>query len=225
MTTVSFSSDWGYYIDPNTFDFVELTGTVPVDAIVITKEWEEDGERRFVLNEYHLAKSSGVQKLDSKRDANPLLAEQIFEFMKKQGKFPPGSKHTKTFKNGNVEIEYTGSEYDVFKVKLTPKMIGGNVEDFIDNLGKAAKKRFTATDTWKVQMPTRSAGCKSCNGKVTKGQLRIGEPYRYEGHLAYKYHHLDCISDKIWGIAEDKIEGFDILSDENKKKVKEALWE
>jgi len=74
-------------------------------------------------------------------------------------------------------------------------------------------------------------GPKPCNGtKLEKGTFRLGVVSDFRGHPTTSYRHYGCITKKVWqnmkGVYSnvEDIEGFDVLTEGDKAKVRTA-WE
>lgn len=224
---IEFSHDWAYYITPETFDMNKVTGKVPVGSIVLTKKQETlDNDIKITNTDYAIAKKGGVVDLADKRAASKILATQLVEYMRSHNAYPHGTSFDKAFKNRNVDVLYKASDYDKFKIRLTPDLVGGDPEEFLMNLNTAGKKKFSTQDDWKIE-PAKSSRstCKTCGHKIEKDLLRLGEPNYFQEHLNYKWHHFDCIADDIWGIPEEKLSGYGSLGDAEKVKVRKAIWD
>ncbi len=127
----------------------------------------------------------------------------------------------KVFANGNVDLAYNPSDYDKFTIRLTPAIVGGNVEDFLDALDKF-KEEAKAADVWKVE-PAKSSRstCKTCREKIEKDTLRLGEPGMFDDHVTYKWHHLSCMSHQLRWMDLDAFDGYSELSDEQKGQLQD----
>ena len=223
---IVFSHDWAYYISPETFDMNKVAGKVPVGSIVLKKQKETlDTGMTIVNTDYLIAKDNDVVDLEDKRSANKILAKLLIEYMRKHNAYPPGTTLDKAFKNGNVDVLYKASDYDKFKIRLTPTDVGSDPEEFLMNLSKAGRKKFLPEEDWKIE-PAKSSRstCKTCGHKIEKDHLRLGEPTYFQDHLNYKWHHFDCIADDIWGIPDGNLSGYSSLETEMKEKVDKALW-
>ena len=227
MDYIEFDSDWGYYVDPETFDLPRVRGEVPIGSVVLTKERETlDTGITVVVTNYWIAKDGGLKELDGKREASEILAKQMLQFMKSNGSYPPGVEKKKEYSNGNVDLEYVASDYDKFTIKMTSELVGGNVLDFLDTLEDAGRRKFNPTDSWRIETAKSSrASCRTCGAKIEKGKLRFGEPSYFQDHLSWKWHHFECISDELWGIPKEKLEGYEDLGNQEKAEVKKSLWE
>ncbi|MFW9888127.1 MAG: PARP-type zinc finger-containing protein [Candidatus Thorarchaeota archaeon] len=224
---IQYDADWAYYVDPETFEMPKARSKVPIESIVLEKRRETiDTGMTVVVTTYKLTRDEGLVALEGKKEASALLTKQLLDFMRKRGTFAPGTSIKKTYNNRNVDIQYIGSDYDKFILRFTPAIVGGDPEEFLMTLGEPGRLKFNPEDAWKIEPATSGrASCKTCNGTIPKGSLRIGEPTYFQDHLNYKWHHFDCISDDIWGIPEEKLSGYASLSAEHKTTVKEKLWE
>ena len=223
---VTFDHDWAYYIDMNAFDMHKLQGKAPVGSIILTKEKEDlDTGITVTVTKYFLAKKSGVESLDGKKEASVLLAESMLKKMRETSQMISGVSVKKEYANGNVDLLYVASDYDKFTLKIKKEMTKSPPIDFFDSLGKATRKRFNPSDEWKAERAKSSrAACRTCRGKIGKDEVRIGEPSYFDDHKSYKWHHLNCIKDEIWGIPESMLEGYGALDQDAKEILKKALW-
>lgn len=224
---IEYEADWGYYIDPETFEMSNIRGKVPVGAVVLTKKRETiDTGITVVVTKYAIAREDGIMELEDKRRASEILAEQMLEHMRSKNEYPSGAQTKKEYANGNVDMEFVASDYDKFTIKLTSKLMGGNVSDFLATLEAPSRRKFNPVDNWCIERAKSSrAKCRTCGANIEKDTLRFGEPSFYEDHLSWKWHHFTCVNDELWGLPKEKLEGYNDLDDEEKTKVREALWE
>jgi len=222
---IDYTVDWGYWINPDTFRMPRVKKSVRVGAIVLSKEKESlDTGQIIIATYYGLAKSSGVEENIGKKRASVILVKQMLDYMKAKGSFPDKVSINKIFKNGTVDLAYHPSDYDKFTLRFTPAVVGGNVEDFLDDLIPHTESDDPAQEPWKVEVsPSGRAGCRTCRQSIAKGLLRLGEPSFFDGHVSYKWHHLDCASRRISWHPVEKLKGYDELSDEEKIVLKEKI--
>jgi len=224
---IEFRHGWAYYITPETFEMNKVTGKVPVGSIVLTKKQETLDTGVTITNtDYAIAKSDSVVDLSDKRAASNILAQQLVEYMRNHNEYPHGTSFDKAFKNRNVDVLYKASDYDKFKIRLTPELVGSDPEEFLMSLNSAGKRKFNPQDEWKIE-PAKSnrSKCKTCGHNIEQGLLRLGEPTYFQDHLNYKWHHFECIADDIWGIPEDKLSGYSNLDADGKDKVRKVMWD
>ena len=224
---IEFSHDWAYYITPDTFDMTKIRTKVPVGSIVLVKEQEVLDTGVTITNtDYKIAKDGRIVDLEDKRAASKILAKLFVDYMKKHNEYPANSSFDKAFKNGNVDVLFRASDYDKFKIRLTPELVGSDPEEFLMNLNKASRKKFLPDEDWKIE-PAKSsrATCKTCGQKIEKDHLRLGEPSYFQDHLTYKWHHFICKADEVWGIPEGNLDGYASLSSQQKDEVTKGLWE
>ena len=62
---------------------------------------------------------------------------------------------------------------------------------------------------------------RTCDSNIEKGTVRLGEPHYYENHLNYRWHHEDCVF--FQRLEKENIKGFDLLEDEDRKRIEEKL--
>jgi hypothetical protein len=210
---VEFDAKWAYWINPKTLRFSRVKKQVQVDSIVLTKNQETtDDGRVFVVTTFGITKNEGVIRIN-KDKASIILTQQVIDYMKQRSEWPPFTTIKEVYKNGNVDLSYTPSEFDKFILKVTEQLIGTNVQGFLSSL----KEVVDPDSSWIVELARSDrAICRTCNNKIGGGQLRFGEPYLYENKLSYKWHHPDCVSKRIITLLLSKIEGYEDLSKEQK---------
>lgn len=219
--------DWAYFIPGSTLEMQRVKRRVPVGALILEKEKEEDEEtgQSWISTYYAVAGESGIRRLPGKTQATEYVTKLLLQFMKERGKMAPNTRIEKIYKNGNAKLKYSPSQYDDFSVRLTPQKLGANVERFLQKLGQQPETKFTPSEVWKIE-PAKSSRskCRTCQGKIDKGGLRLGEPGYYQDHLTYKWHHFDCKADVIWGIPKDMLDGFEDLEEGAQERVEERIW-
>lgn len=219
---LDYTSDWGYWINPDTFFTPRIKKAIRVGAVFFEKsrEFVEDLGREIIMTTYGIARSHGIEELD-KRDASKILAKQMYEYMRSKKSYPPKTSVKKVFSNGNVDLGYEPSEYDKFIIRFTPQLVGGDVEDFLDALD--AYQEVSTNDTpWKVE-PAKSsrAICKTCNQKIDKDTLRLGEPTFFDEHVTYRWHHLSCQTFQLRWMDFQALEGYSDLTDAQKRELED----
>ena len=221
---LEYTHDWGYWINPDTFRTPRIKKSVRVGAVVFLKGRETlDDGRSIIVTTYGVADESGIKEM-GKKEASTVLASQILEFMHAHKMYPPNTEMKKSYANGNVDLEYSPTEYDTFTIRFTPDMIGENVEDFLYDLESFSEDSSETTEAWKVE-PAKSSRsiCKTCSKAIQKDELRLGEPSLYEGHVSYRWHHLKCAAQMIKGVMLDRLEGYESLTKEQKKSLQDAV--
>jgi hypothetical protein len=221
---LEYTSDWGYWINPDTFFTPRIKKSIRVGAIFFekSKEFVADIGREIIVTTYGVARSHGPEEMD-KRDVSKVLAKQMYDYMQSKNMYPPKTSVKKIFSNGNVDLAYNPSEYDKFTIRLTPALVGGDVEDFLDSLDEFQEKQTAESDLiWKIE-PAKSsrATCKTCGTKISKDTLRLGEPGLYEDHVTYRWHHLTCQTNLLRWMDPETLDGYSELTDTQKAQVQE----
>jgi hypothetical protein len=224
---VTYNHDWAYYIETESFDMHKLQGKAPVGSIILTKEKEDlDTGMTVTVTKYFIAKKGGVEPLGGKKEASQVIADLMLAKMRKSGKMISGVSVKKEYANGNVDLLFVASDYDKFTLKIKKDMTKSPPIDFLESLDKAGKKKFSPSDEWKAERAKSGrASCRTCGARIAKDEVRIGEPSYFQDHKSYKWHHLKCIKDNIWGIPENMLEGYGALDSDAKDILKKALWE
>lgn len=77
------------------------------------------------------------------------------------------------------------------------------------------------TDDWCVEAAKSGrAKCRTCSEKIAAGDLRLGEKTEYEGHVSYRWHHLECAIEQICDLA--RIKGYAELTQEQRASLEPA---
>lgn len=217
---ISYEADWAYWIDSKTFELVRLKKTIPLGSIVLTKiRGKTEEGLKYVETEYGIAEQSGVRDI-SKREASKILAILALENMRRSKQWPPDMTIKDSFKDGDMEILFSPSEYDSFILKFTTELVKQRPSDFLEKLKPSKKEPEHA---WKVE--TAKSGrskCRTCGKIIEEGLFRIGEPYLYEDHLSYRWHHLKCIAPMLYTPLE-KLEGYRMLQPDEKIRLRKLL--
>jgi hypothetical protein len=211
---IKYDAKWAYWINPKTLRLSRLKTQVPIESIVLTKTHElSDDGRVFIVTIYGVATDEGVIRINKDKASN-ILAQQVIKYMKKKNTWPPFTSIKEVYKNGNVDVSYTPSEYDKFILKFTKQLVGADAQEYLTSL-----KRDESTGlTWIVE-PAKSsrAVCRTCTNKIDTGQLRLGEPYMYEDKVSYKWHHPNCVARRVITLLLSELEGYEELSKAQKE--------
>ena len=217
---MNYEVEWAYWLDINTFELIRLKMAIPLGSVVLTKiRGTTEKGVKFVETEYGIAEQSGVRDI-SKKEASKILANQALEYMKRSKQWPPNMTIKDSFKDGDIEILFAPSEYDSFNLKFTSELVNQKPIEFLHKL-KPSKKEPELV--WKVE--TAKSGrskCRTCGKIIEEGLFRIGEPYFFEDHLSYRWHHPKCIAPMLYTPFE-KLEGFRLLKPDEKIRLKKLL--
>ncbi|TFG33306.1 hypothetical protein EU527_08380 [Candidatus Thorarchaeota archaeon] len=219
---IEYASDWGYWVNPDTFRTPRIKKSVRVGSVLYTKQRETlDTGQQIIATTYGVAYEDGVRVMD-KREVSKILAKQMLDYMHTKKMYPPNTKIKKSYANGSVDLEYAPSEYDSFLVRLTPELVNGNVDDFLYDLDDFREDAVDASDEkWKIEAAKSGrASCRTCDTLIAKGELRLGEPSLFEGHVSYRWHHLNCMIRILQGMDLNLLEGYDTLSEEQRVELK-----
>ena len=162
---------------------------------------------------------SGVKEI-SKKEASKILAKQAVEYMKQHKRWPPAMTIEDSFKDSGIEILFAPSEYDSFHLKFNRELLGQKPQEFLENLKSSEKESDLA---WKVE--TAKSGrskCRTCNEVIEEGRFRIGEPYLYDKHVSYRWHHPKCIAPMLY-VPPEKLDGYRLLQPDEKKRLQKIL--
>jgi hypothetical protein len=221
---LEYSHDWGYWINPDSFYTPRIKKSIRVGVVVFLKERETlDDGRTIIATTYGVARESGIKEM-GKKEVSQILTSQMLTYMQKNKMYPPKTKLKKVFTNGNVDLDYSPTDYDSFTLRLTPAQVGGNVEDFLYSLDKFTEKETEVPAVWKIE-PAKSSRstCRTCSQKIEKHELRLGEPFLYDGHVSYGWHHLKCAARLLKGVSPNSLDGYEGLTESQKIELQEYL--
>lgn len=191
-----------------------------VNGIVIKTEFvpNEATGRMFPQKTYfYFEKNLDLESNEkiTKRNATELLLDPLVNYLKDQQLRPKRVEFIEKSKTkvGNVKYEIKFSQYDSFNFTFTPEIFDTeDVSLYINNIPLDPEDLDKPTEgetPWKVEYAKSSrAKCRTCSEKIEKGDLRIGEPSFYDGHVSYRWHHKHCILD-LKGKLIDGIENLD----------------
>ena len=217
---VNYEVDWAYWIDAKTFKLNRVKKAVPIGSVVLTKtRGVTETSVKYVETDHGIADHSGVRDI-SKKEASKILANQALEYMKQNKRWPPNMTINDSFKDGDTEIHFTASEFDSFNLKFTSELVKMKPIEF---LGKLKPSEKEPEYVWKVE--TAKSGrskCRTCGKIIEEGLFRIGEPYIYDGHLSYRWHHPKCVASMLYTPLE-KLDGFRMLKADEKIRLRKLL--
>jgi len=221
---LDYTTDWGYWINPDTFRTPRVKSSVRVGAVVFLKGRETlDDGRQIIVTTYGVASKSGIKEM-GKKEASAVLAVQMLEFMRNRKMYPPKTEIKKSYSNGSVDLAYSPTDYDSFTIRLTPGMVGSNVEDFLYSLDSFREEVPEDAAAWRIE-PAKSSRstCRTCSQTIQKDELRLGEPSFFDSHVSYGWHHLKCAAHMIKGTRLDSLEGYEDLSKEQKEELQDLV--
>ncbi len=222
---IDYSTDWGYWINPDTFRTPRIKKSIRVGAVFYTKQRETlDTGQQIVTTTYGFAAENGTKEMD-KREVSQILATQMLEYMRTKNMYPPNTKIKKSYANGNVDLDFSPSDYDSFVIRLTPELVEGDVEDFLYSLDDFKDTVSDASEErWKIEAAKSGrSSCRTCGGLIPKEELRLGEPTVYEGHVSYRWHHLKCQVQILDGVDMKSLEGYDELTQKQRDELHRLL--
>lgn len=222
---IEYSSDWGYWINPETFRTPRIKKSVRVGAVLYTKQRETlDTGQQIIATTYAVAFEDGVKVME-KREVSKILANQILDYMRTKKMYPPNTIIKNVYSNGNVDLDFTPSEYDSFVIRFTPELVRSNVEDFLYALEDFKEESLDSSDErWKIETAKSGrSSCRTCEKPIAKNELRLGEPTLYEGHVSYRWHHLRCQSRILDGVDLKTLNGYDELTEDQREELRQSL--
>ncbi len=132
--------NWWNHIYSSNFGFLtkvaDLQDHEAKDGDILIHKEVKSGDR-FPSVIYHLISGGKTEQVPNKTVKEALI-KKLLEFVRKNKKFPHSCSLAKTFKNGNVQINYKPTQHDSFALKIVPKTHGqDNLEEFFKDLEEA----------------------------------------------------------------------------------------
>ncbi|MBY9000361.1 MAG: hypothetical protein KGD64_05570 [Candidatus Heimdallarchaeota archaeon] len=219
---------WGFYINPASFQIFAIKEVVPEKSFVLIKnrEFLQEINRTIIRNTYGIVKNEKLEKMD-KKDISELISEACAKYILKHHDLPPSCKVSSDLRYTKPAVLalYVGN-YDVFHLKITVDYLNGkNPKEVLDPIiAKGPKSIFIAKkeERWKVEYAkSGQAECRKCETKIEKNAVRLGEPSYYQEHLTFKWFHENCIDWTKFKI--DQIAGLEVLKDSDKSRIQKKL--
>ena len=216
--------EWGYYVDAETFHISNIKDDIPDGSLVIIKEKEyiEDISRTVIQTIYGIVSKDEFRPLN-KKDISSLMSEACARYILTSDTFPPKVKIEKDLKEDKpAQLAFILSNYDTFHLKISSKLLEGkNPYELISEIVKHDIDKMTLKDKeeiWLIEYAKSSRSkCRSCSSKIEKDTVRVGEPYYYEDHLNYKWHHEKCVFWKT--IDKNQVTGIDELEEDDRERI------
>ena len=225
---LSSEDEWGYFIDPDSFQIVEIYDEIPDGSFVVIKEREylDDIDRTVIQSNYGIVDGKKFQPMN-KREISKLMSMACAKYILDFDKLPPKVMVEKQLQiNKPAQLAFIMTNYDTFHLKLDKDALeGGNPFEIVNSILENQTFKPTIYDRdekWKVEYAKSSRSkCRTCGSNIEKGAVRVGEPHYYEMHLNYKWHHEGCIF--FQRLEKENIKGLDKLEDEDRKRIEEKL--
>ena len=217
-------NEWGYFIDPETFAINPIEEEIPHGSFVIIKEREyiEDIDRTVIQTTYGIVEEKKFQPLN-KRELSSAMSIACANYILNNKTLPPKVKLEKELvEDKPAQLAFLMSNYDVFHLKISSKILSGNDPfNLINDIIQSESSKLTLDDReeiWKVEYAKSSRStCRTCNIKIEKDKVRIGEPHYFGEHLNYRWHHEECF---FWSkLSLDMLDGLDDLGKEDRKRI------
>ena len=217
-------NEWGFFIDPLTFKIINIEEDIPSGSFVVIKEREyiEDIDRTVIQTTYGLVDKNKFQPMN-KRELSTYMSKACADFILSNSTFPPKIKLEKELVEGKpVHLAFLMSNHDTFHLKITDKLLEN--KDPVGIVSEIVEKEtskltlYDKEEIWKVEYAKSSRStCRTCGIKIEKDKVRVGEPYYYEEHLSYRWHHEGCV---FWNTLNLKnIQGLENLDSEDHDRI------
>ncbi|MHA1199096.1 MAG: PARP-type zinc finger-containing protein [Candidatus Heimdallarchaeaceae archaeon] len=220
--------EWGYFVDPQSFQIVEIIDEIPDGFFVVLKEREyiEDIDRTVIQSSYGIVEGKKYQPLN-KREISKLMSKACADYILNSNRLPPKIMVEKELQPDKpAKLAFIMTNYDTFHLLLDKSLLdGSNPLEIINSILENETFKPTMYDReekWKVEYAKSSRSkCKSCDSKIEKDTIRVGEPYFFENYLNYRWNHEKCI---FWQrLDKEQIKGFDQLSEDDRERIEKLL--
>ncbi len=221
-------NEWGHFIDPHSFQIVEIIDEVPLGSFVVIKEREfiEDIDRTVIQTIYGIVEEKKFQPMN-KRELSKLMSKACGKYILDFNQLPPKVMVKKKLQiDKPAQLAFIMSNRDTFHLKLDKDDLdGGNPYEIINSIIENQDFKSTMYDReekWKIEYAKSSRSkCRTCSSNIEKDTVRLGEPHYFEEHLNYRWHHEDCVF--FQRMDKENIKGLDTLNDEDRKRIEEKL--
>ncbi|MCG3260037.1 MAG: hypothetical protein H7644_09835 [Candidatus Heimdallarchaeota archaeon] len=221
-------NEWGHFIDPDSFQIVEITDEVPDKSFVVFKEREyiDDIDRTVIQTTYGIIDGNKLQTMN-KRELSKLMSKACAKYIIDFEKLPPKIMvEKKLIIDKPAQLAFILSNRDTFHLKIDKTALeGGNPYEVINSIMENQDFKLTMYDRdekWKIEYAKSSrAKCRKCGLNIEKDTVRIGEPHYFEDHLNYRWHHEKCIF--LQRFEKKNIKGLDLLEEKDRKRIEEIL--
>ena len=149
--------EWGHFIDPLSFQVVEIYDEIPDGFYIVIKEREylEDLGRTVIQTTYGVIQGKKLQPMN-KREISKLMSKSCGDYILKRKQLPPKVMVEKELiSNKNAQLAFIMSNYDTFHLKITKEVLeGGNPFEIINSI--IENETFKPTmydreDKWKIE--------------------------------------------------------------------------
>ncbi len=223
-------NEWGYFIDPQSFQVVEIIDEIPDGSFVVIKEREyiDDIDRTVIQTSYGIVEGKKYQPLN-KRELTKIMSTACTDYILSSNRLPPKILVEKELKQDkSAQLAFIMTNYDTFHLRIDKNSLGGlNPAELINSI--IEKETFKPTlydreEKWKIEYAKSGRSkCNSCGAAIEKDSIRVGEPYFFETYLNYRWNHEKCI---FWQrLEKDDIKGLDLLDDSDKVRIEKLLDE
>ncbi|MHA1828831.1 MAG: PARP-type zinc finger-containing protein [Candidatus Heimdallarchaeaceae archaeon] len=215
--------EWGYFISPQTFHVHTIKDEIPEESFVLIKEKEynEEIDRIIIQTTYGIVNNNKFTPYN-KREISKIMSKVCGKYILNNNSLPPKMRLEKELREKKpVYLAFQVTNYDTFHLKITNEHLSNMdpVEIFKGLLENESAKLTTyqQEDNWLIEYAkSNRSRCRSCGIKIEKGSIRIGEPYYFEDHLNYKWHHEKCV---FWKSLDKNNLLFNELKKEDKKRI------
>ncbi len=218
-------TEWGHFIDPETFQIIEIVEDIPDGCFAVIKERQyiEDIGREIIQTTYGLVDGNKFQPY-KKREISVLISKACADFILKENKFPPKvNVKDKLMEDKPAKLTFVMNQYDTFHLQLDKNLLrGANPIEILNPILEESSSSEDDEGKWKVEYAKSSrATCKKCRMKIEKDTVRVGEPSFFQDHLSYKWHHERCVYWKR--LSRFNVTGLDTLEDDDKYRIEKLL--
>ena len=192
-------SEWGFFINPETFEIYELVGEIPNNSLVIInkKEYRNELGRNIILTNYALVSRNKLDYL-SKKDMEKRLAKYCSTYILEKKSIPPRVTILKKLvDNKPVELVFVFRKNQNFTLKISEELLEGkNPKRIIEEIVTSSDEEYykvNEEERWKVEYaPNSRALCKRCKKQIKSKEIRLCEIQTIEDILKKRYYHFRC---------------------------------
>jgi len=218
-------TEWGYYIDQENFKIYNIKDEIPDGSFVVIKEKEyiDDLNRTVIQTTYGIVDGQKYQPMN-KKEISKLISEACASYILVKNKLPPKvSLEKEVIPDKPAKLAFVMNNYDTFHLVVDKDLLEGtNPAEIFNSLQEDVPELTEEKDPWRIEYAKSSRStCKTCNKKIEKDTIRVGQPNYYEDHLNYRWNHENCIFWKRLSI--NNVDGLDELKEEDRKRIEKLL--
>ncbi|MCE7741442.1 MAG: hypothetical protein GOP50_03200 [Candidatus Heimdallarchaeota archaeon] len=221
-------NEWGYYLNPETFEIRETIGDIPNNVLVVIRKKEYRAEiSRSVFRTFYATISNNMLVYLSKKDTAKKLTKLCVQFMLEKGEIPPRVIiDQKRIENKPFELIFHFRTFATFPLKFSDNIFEDEEQkEHITTLINSIKTDFIKSredNSWYIEYaPNGRTLCKKCKKQIKYKEMRITEIFSKIEQKDQRFYHFKCTD---WSkLTSNLVKGIDKLTEDDQNQVKKKL--